>query len=332
MCGIFASINSSLSPDLIEHYFQTIQHRGPEFSQLVSIPDNIYFGFHRLGIINPTNIIANQPFECDGMYLICNGEIYNYKNLESQFSQTLDENTSDCRVILDIFGSEGIYKTVSALDGEFAFVLYDSNTHTFHVARDAFGVRPLFYGMVEPNGEYYFASELKAIPRHCHTRMPFPPNSILTIDCNTMEYVWNHQYFKYTSIQANPCDYQYIRINSILTNAVAKRLMSDRTIGCLLSGGLDSSLITSIVSRCIPLDQLHTFSIGMKGGLDLQWAHMVVEHLGLKNHHSIEFTPDEALAIIPAVIESIESYDITTVRASVPQFLLAKYIKENMRQ
>jgi asparagine synthase (glutamine-hydrolysing) len=328
MCGIFAAINSTVP---VEPYFQSIQHRGPEFSQLVTPENNndIKLGFHRLGIINPGISSANQPFIVDGIYLICNGEIYNYQQLESEFSSWESEKMSDCRVILDAYMSVGIYDTVKRLDGEFALIIYDMKQDTMHVSRDPFGVRPLFYGHHQRDNEYFFASEYKAIPTHCDIRAPFPPNSILSINCTNMEFIWNYQYFKFNNIQPHPCDFQYTRINTMLTNAVIKRLMSDRSVGCLLSGGLDSSLIVSIASKCMKLEDLHTFSIGLKDGVDLYWSNMVVEYLGLKNHHSVEFTEKEALDIIPEVIKTIESYDITTVRASVPQFLLAKYIKEN---
>ncbi len=330
MCGIFFFIGDLLNDqeyvNKIKPNFLKTTGRGPDDNQLIQVGNKI-FGFHRLSIIDLSSK-GNQPFNIDGIYLICNGEIYNHKCLINENNFTTYSN-SDCEIIIHMYQKYGIEKTVQNLDGVFAFVLYDSTNELVYIARDAFGVRPLFYGKQKNN--LIISSELKSLTELCEYSQQFTPGSYTKLNNN------NYSEFKYTKWYNYSYNLQ-IQENNILSGirdkliqSVQKRLMSDRPIGCLLSGGLDSSLICSIVAREFKKQNkgiLNTFSIGLKGSTDLYYAKKVAEHIGSK-HHQIELSEQDFLEAIPEVIYAIESYDTTTVRASTANYLIGKYIKEN---
>lgn len=327
MCGIFCSINNCdtncnnvLNDNNNLDSFILIGHRGPDYSTLNRVDNNVYLGFHRLAIVDQS-LNGNQPFELDDSYLVCNGEIYNHEQLISKYN-LMPKSKSDCEVILHMYNKFGIDKTVRELDAEFAFILYDTEHKTIYVARDHYGVRPLFIG--SKNTELYIASEVKSL-HMCNTVEQFRPGHYATIDAsNNVTYT---KYFDYLELNDHCLELVKYNLRCKLTDAVNKRLMSERPIGCLLSGGLDSSLVTSLVHKQMP--DVHCFSIGLEGSVDVAAARVVARHLNITNHHIVTFTVDEGFNVLKDVIYHLESYDITTVRASTPQYLLAKYIKEN---
>jgi asparagine synthase (glutamine-hydrolysing) len=317
MCGIFAYYSNNENTELIKQNFEVGKHRGPESSNTIII-DNIFLGFHRLAI-NGLNNDSNQPFNINGIYLICNGEIYNYSQLFTEFEKTTD---SDCEIIIHMYLKYGIEYTLDCLDGVFAFVLYDSIKKLLISARDPYGVRPLYYLM--NNKELLFASELKQFNGIEGKVDYFPPGS----------YYINGKLKKYTSfpfnqLESNNNDDYYTNIYSRLEKAVKKRVIgtTDRPIACLLSGGLDSSIITAMVNELLPKRVLETYSIGLTGSVDVKNARIVADYLGTK-HTEIIIPENDFFNAIPEVIKNIESYDVTTVRASVGNYLIGKYISK----
>lgn len=322
MCGIYIYLGSK--PNFVN--FDTIKHRGPDDREIVQVAKKVTFGFHRLAI-NDLSANGNQPFiqEIRGhkYALVCNGEIYNHKELEERYQFEM-HSKSDCEVIMHLYDQFGMQETVKLLDGVFAFALYDYTEDVTFIARDPIGVRPLFMGFSDGN---YFASEAKAL-NHCRNVRQFAAGTWWSTE-NPTKY---HRYFDVEKIDYfTPTDIEdvYKNVRVLLENAVKKRIMSDRPIGCLLSGGLDSSLVAGILHRYYG-NNLHTFSIGMAGSTDLKYAQKVAKHLGIEaNHHTVTFTADEGLDAVREVIRCIESFDITTIRASVGMYLVSKYIKEN---
>lgn len=332
MCGIFAYLGEPQKKSFFLTDFNNLSGRGPDSQKLDIIKSNdkelIMLGFHRLAI-NDLSQLGEQPMKQDKNYLICNGEIFNYQQLRATNNFSY-QSESDCEIILHMYKKYGIEKTVSSLDAEFSFVLYDEEQDITYVARDPFGVRPLFLG-TDIKGNIYFSSEIKGISKLCTRIERFSPGCIWNSKDKSYSRYYEYNYpienylIEYTEEQI--CD----NIRHLLTQAVEKRLMSERPIGCLLSGGLDSSLISSIVARKFKemnKGQLNTFSIGMPGSTDLKYAQMVANHIG-SNHHHIELSSEDFLKAIPEVIYATESYDTTTIRASVGNYLVGKYIKEN---
>lgn len=343
MCGIFALLNSKYhSFTNIKENFMKTQNRGPEYSELLDIPSiNTHLGFHRLAINGVDEKKSNQPFFIDGVYLVCNGEIYNHKSLIDILNIT-PNSRSDCEVIIHLYKRYGMKQTLQMLDGVFAFVLIDTNKKQIFVSRDTYGIRPLFTSFLKiyvgPETYYYsylFSSELKSIsdigmrfdqtvnqflPGHCSKFIYDDDSPIKFID----EFVYSQPISFSNSYTFGSV---YTTIYEKIYNAVHKRVQNtEREIACLLSGGLDSSLIAALVKK-IHKGDLHTWSIGFKGSEDLMYAQQVADHIG-SIHHSIEVDEQEFLDAIPEVIYNIESYDTTTVRASVGNWLICKKIKE----
>ena len=328
MCGIFFYKGNKFSKQDLLSNFNKIINRGPDKSKLININNNI-FGFHRLSI-NDLSDNGMQPFIHDNIYLICNGEIYNHNNLKEKYNFNTISN-SDCEVIIHLYKILGIEETCKLLDGVFSFVLYDKDKDIIYVARDPFGVRPLFIGNTLDN-ELFICSELKGIHDKCIYIKQFNPGAYLEYK-NEDNYSFKKYYqndFKLNVCQ--PEDFILSCIRNKLTLSVKKRLLSDRPIGALLSGGLDSSLICGIICKLYKekkiTNKLKTFSIGIKGSTDLVYAKKVADYIG-SEHYTIECTEEDFLKTIPEVIYNIESYDTTTIRASVGNYLVAKYIKEN---
>ncbi len=335
MCGIFSLINYHKFDKRIVSNFNKGRYRGPEFSTL-KIYNNIFLGFHRLAI-NGLNEQANQPFYIDDIVIVCNGEIYNFKELAEDNNIELITG-SDCEIIIHLYKLYGIEYTLNILDGVFAFILYDSKINTVFACRDPYGVRPLYYYYY--NNKMAFASELKTIYNLSEIKQNinnFCPGSYMAI-CNNE--IIQYNYKKYTSFPCNNIIYEksynypndiYKNIMYYITAAVKKRVVGtcERPIACLLSGGLDSSLIAALVNKHYSSEnKLETYSIGLPGSEDLKYAAIVAKHLNT-NHHEIIVTEDDFFNAIPEVIKTIESYDTTTVRASVGNYLIGKYIKEN---
>ena len=327
MCGIFAylsktKINCDFKTKLMTELIKT-KHRGPDNTKYRLENENIFLGFHRL-CVNDTSDRGDQPITHPTNFnitLICNGEIYNYSKLKLDYN-IVTNSTSDCEIILHLYEKFGFSKTMSLLDGVFACVLVDLEKDIVYAARDPIGVRSLYIGE-NSNGDIGFSSELKSIHEICETIQQFRPGHIW--DSKTNDYV---KYYDRPVISVEESE-ELIKpkIKEKLSSAVEKRLMSDRKIGCLLSGGLDSSLIAAELSKLYK-DQLETFSIGLEGSPDLKFAKLVAEHIG-SNHHEVIVTESEMLNSIDKVIYQTETYDTTTIRASVPMFLLSEYIKQN---
>lgn len=336
MCGIFCVLNQSgelIDIENVKNEFDKIKNRGPDASIFKEIDEKVLFGFHRLRI-NGVNSNSDQPLIDDNVYLICNGEIFNTHKLREKYNLIYSTN-SDCEVILKLYNKFGIYRTVQELDGEFAFILYNKNEGLLYICRDHIGIRPLFIGTSESDYLFGFASEAKALSIFDNV-MQYAPAQITEYNLNNK--TSNTSKWYNFNTMSNMGDLDAIKydnredilkdIKSLLIQSIEDRInLSDRPCGVFLSGGLDSSLVTSISSR--KDKNIPSFSIGLEGSLDLLAARKVVEFLGLKNHHEVTFTVDEAISAIPRVIKAIESYDITTVRASLPHFLLTEYISNN---
>ena len=328
MCGIFCYIGENLSTLDIHENFQRIEKRGPDYSILQNI-NNITLGFHRLAINDLSNE-GNQPFSDNDIYLICNGEIYNHNILKEKYNiETKSE--SDCEVILYMYQKFGFEETCRQLDGVFSLIIYNSKNKKIYAGRDPYGVRPLFIGYNEHN-EIFLSSELKSIYDLTIYTKQFTPGYYLEYDLELKNTIHRNYYdFTFKIDYLRNTEFILAGIRNRLTNAVKKRLLSDRPIGALLSGGLDSSLICGIISKIFRETKkptLNTFAIGIKGATDLEYSQKVANFIGSK-HHQVECTEREFLNAILYVICAIESYDTTTVRASVGNYLIAKYIKEN---
>lgn len=376
MCGIFTLLNSQIHNDHkkynnsnIQKQFSKGKERGPEYSTLTRVSIEAFFGFHRLAI-NGLNNISNQPIIYNDITLICNGEIYNYKELYSQLGIT-PTTQSDCEVIIHLYERYGIDHTLQMLDGVFAFVLLDKRDHSLdfaplYVARDPYGVRPLFQYTDRSSSiinVYGFASEIKmlynfykgSLQSKTQSLSQFPPghyskfvlpNKVLaqwkwvnTVRYHTTGFVnsSNITTGNTSTILSNPrfdMPTIYKNIQYDLVSAVYKRCSTtDRPIACLLSGGLDSSLITAIVQEYHNIHKLRpveTYSIGIYGSEDLKYAKQVAEYLGT-NHTEIILSEQDFIDAVPHVIRAIESYDTTSVRASIGNWFLGKYIKANSK-
>ena len=329
MCGIFGIIGDEFIINnlaQIHDAISLIEHRGPDSTTMQIYDENrLLFGFHRLAIMDPTRK-GNQPLNLNGYYLICNGEIYNYKKLIEEEGFEV-KTGSDCEVILHMYNKYGIEATIRRLDGVFAFILYDFNNKVLHVGRDPVGVRPLFY--FRTNEAMGFCSEAKSLEYLFDDSSVeiniFSPGTYMSIDEDFNLFTKIYYTYDYTPMIYSDSEEEVMKnIKVLFAKAVNKRLMSDRPLGCLVSGGLDSSLVASIISH-LGKDKLETFSIGIGNSPDLNYADEVASYLGT-NHHRVELDVEDFINAVPDVIKSIESYDITTIRASVPNYLLAQYI------
>ena len=325
MCGIFSYKGRKHNWESLAKDIDLISYRGPENTHHEMAGDDVLFAFHRLAIMGTTEK-GDQPMkhpQDDSLTLVCNGEIYNYKKLADKYGFSLITG-SDCEIILYMFKQFGIEKTVEELDGVFMFVIHDSKTGKLFAGRDPMGVRPGFIG--RDGNEIMIASEAKPLVKHCSEILPFKPG---TWWCSDDSRIFN-QYFHYNGVSIREKTEEDIcnKIQILLKEAVKKRLMAEREIGCLLSGGLDSSLITSLVAKYYQGPKLNTFSIGLPGSVDLEYAQRVADYLGTA-HHQVEVSEAEFLDAIETVIYNIESYDTTTVRASVGNYLVSKFITEN---
>ncbi len=331
MCGVWAAI-AARSADVAKA-LAALAARGPEYAQSLDISGTATtLGFTRLAI-NGLTPAGHQPLAAGTTHLVCNGEIYNYRQLAERHGITLPAGASDCAVLPGLFTALTPAEFCNAIDGVFALILVDTASNTAWAARDPFGVRPLFYTR-PASGGIVFASEIKALP-HGSTPVVFPPGHIMRFDASTGALLEDIAYFSLSSSKIPMFSSAYSRseakhaLNIALTEAVKKRLMSDRPVGALLSGGVDSSLVAALAARELRKagKRLSTFSIGLPGSTDLEYAEKVAKHID-SDHHNILCSLEEFQAAIPAVIAATESYDITTIRASVGNYLVGKYIKE----
>lgn len=330
MCGIFLYVKSyykHIPINLLEvnNLYNKISRRGPDQHNLTLFGNDI-IGFHRLAINDLTNK-GNQPFHLDGDYLMCNGEIYNHLDLEKKYGVT-PESRSDCECLLPIFKQNELYAVLPHIDGVFSIIAKIGCKYYF--ARDRIGVKPLF--IFKCDNFIAAASDPSALEFiEKGEIIEVKPGTIVTCDFsfNFEEY----QYFTLPDVneELNTDVNQIIdKTRQLLISAVEKRLMSERPVGCLLSGGLDSSIISSIVAQIYRRTgkKLRTFSVGFKDSTDLKFARKVADHIG-SEHHELIITPEGALSFIPSIVKNIGTWDITTIRASTPMWSLCQWISCN---
>lgn len=349
MCGIVSIFNIKEQTQELRQkalrMSQKIRHRGPDWSG-ICCKGSAILAHERLSIVDPES--GKQPlFSPDGCHVLAvNGEIYNHKDIRQHFAGSYEFQTgSDCEVILALYRemmaktseptSADITAMIEQLSGIFAFALYDSERDTFLIARDPIGVIPLYIGY-DKDGKVYVASELKALEGQCDSYEPFLPGHFYWSRTPKMKRYYTRDWFSYDAVKNNGAS--VADVHDALEDAVKRQLMSDVPYGVLLSGGLDSSVISAIAEKYsanrIEEDckspawwpRLHSFAVGLKGAPDLAKARLVAEHIGTV-HHEINYTIQEGLDAIRDVIYFIETYDVTTVRASTPMYLLARVIK-----
>ena len=338
MCGIVGIFNiPEQTPELRQkalHMSQKIRHRGPDWSG-IHVGNHAILAHERLSIVDPQS--GGQPlFSPDRKKILAvNGEIYNHQDIRNRYKGKYEFQTgSDCEAILALYNDKG-FDFLEDLSGIFAFALYDEEKNDFIIARDPIGVIPLYIGK-DHNGMVYCASELKALEGFCDEYEPFLPGHYY-IGSEGKQVKWyKRDWFDYENVKDNHTSIEELREG--LESAVKRQLMSDVPYGVLLSGGLDSSVISAIAKKYSAkriesgdrMDawwpQLHSFAIGLKGAPDLAKAREVADHIGTV-HHEINYTIQEGLDAIRDVIYFIETYDVTTVRASTPMYLLARVIK-----
>lgn len=338
MCGIVAILNVKEQTQQLRQkalrMSQKIRHRGPDWSGIYCGGSAI-LAHERLSIVDPES--GGQPlFSPDRRQVLAvNGEIYNHQDIRRQFAGKYDFQTgSDCEVILALYREKGI-DFLEDISGIFAFVLYDEEKDTFLIARDPIGVIPLYIGY-DDDGTVYVASELKALEGQCQRYEPFLPGHYYWSGEGQMHRYYHRDWMSYDAVKDSGASSKDIR--QALRAAVKRQLMSDVPYGVLLSGGLDSSVISAVAERYSEMriednsqtkaywPRLHSFAVGLKGAPDLAKARLVADHIGTV-HHEINYTIQEGLDALRDVIYFIETYDVTTVRASTPMYLLARVIK-----
>ncbi len=338
MCGIVGIFNIKEQRKELRQkalkMAQKIRHRGPDWSGIY-VGSKAILAHERLSIVDPQS--GGQPlYSADKKQVLAvNGEIYNHRDLRNEYAGKYDFQTgSDCEVILALYKHKGI-DFLEDLSGIFAFALYDEEKDEFLIARDPIGVIPLYIGK-DADGKIYCASELKALEGFCDEYEPFLPGHYYWSKEGVMKRWYQREWTEYETVKNN--DAKVSDVHDALEDAVQRQLMSDVPYGVLLSGGLDSSVISAVAkkyaSKRIETDgasdawwpQLHSFAIGLKGAPDLSKAREVADYIGTV-HHEINYTVQEGLDAIRDVIYFIETYDVTTVRASTPMYLLARVIK-----
>ena len=338
MCGIVAILNIERQTSELRQkalrMSQKIRHRGPDWSGIYSGGSAI-LAHERLSIVDPES--GRQPLYSSDrrQVLAVNGEIYNHQEIRERYAGRYTFQTgSDCEVILALYREKGIH-FLENLSGIFAFVLYDEEEDAFLIARDPIGVIPLYIGY-DADGTIYVASELKALEGQCERYEPFLPGHYYWSKAPGMKRYYHRDWMEYDAVKGNDASVEAVR--DALLDAVRRQLMSDVPYGVLLSGGLDSSVISAIAERYSEKriednmqtraywPRLHSFAVGLKGAPDLEKARMVAHHIGTV-HHEINYTIQEGIDALRDVIYFIETYDVTTVRASTPMYLLARVIK-----
>jgi asparagine synthase (glutamine-hydrolysing) len=361
MCGIWALIEKSNVQSDISKYladFWQLKHRGPDNSHFETF-NQVYVGFHRLAIMD-TSFKSNQPFIFNDIdrtiVFICNGEIYNFQQLDKKYN--LNINTSDCMVIPKLYllakdTTEWVQMMKNEVKGEYAFVMFEFDNMKqltrYYAGRDIIGVRPLY---TVTNKGYnkdidMFSSEIKGMSSFSGDVIEFQPGTILMVN-KTLNY-YNYEYFDMKSELYNKysnnlsfyksssnnnnytsdIDLILPKVRNAVINSIKRRLHADRPIAFLLSGGVDSSLVAAISAKMLgETSNIRTFCCGIKGSTDMIYAKKVAEHIG-SNHTEVFFTEEEGLEAIDDVIRTTETWDITTIRASVGQYLVSKYISKH---
>ena len=338
MCGIVCAFELKQSSEELRTQVlgmsKSIRHRGPDWSGIFS-NDKAVMAHERLAIVDPTS--GKQPLlSSDGRYILAaNGEIYNHKELRAQFEDTYDFQTaSDCEIILALYKKKGP-SFIDEMNGIFGFALYDTLKDEYFIARDHMGIIPLYMGW-DHNGTFYVASELKALEGVCTKIELFPPGHYLVSGAQAPVQWYTRDWMDYDAVKDNQTSIE--DLHDALAASVRRQLMSDVPYGVLLSGGLDSSVTSALAklyaAKRIEADddqdawwpQLHSFAVGLEGSPDLEAASKVAKHIDTV-HHEIKFTIQEGLDAIRDVVYHLETYDITTIRASTPMYLLARAIK-----
>ena len=320
MCSIMGYCDSIDSAEQFEECFSKTVSRGPDDSRIIDTGKGL-LGFHRLAIMGLTPS-GMQPFELNGSYVVCNGEIYGYEKLKEQLSGKYTfYSDSDCEILLPLYEEYGV-DMFRMLDAEFACIIYDGKSGEYIAARDPIGIRPLYYGY-DDKGVIIFASEPKNLVGLTEKIMPFPPG----------HYYKNGEFICYCDITKvdKVCDDDIEtvckNIHDKLVKGIEKRPVSHAKVGFLLSGGLDSSLVCAVAAKKIK-EPIKTFAIGMsEDAIDLKYAKQVADYIG-SDHKEIYMTADEVLESLESVIRLLGTYDITTIRASMGMYLICKAIHE----
>ena len=337
MCGIVCAFDLKEKSEILRlqilEMAKTIRHRGPDWSGVYS-DEKAILAHERLAIVDPAS--GKQPLfsEDKKLVLAANGEVYNHRELRKQFPDYKFQTESDCEVILALYKEKG-YDFIDEMNGIFGFAIYDVEKDEYFIARDHMGIIPLYVGW-DKQGTFYVASELKALEGVCTKIELFPPGHYMSSKDGKFVQWYKRDWEDYDAVKDNKTEIAEVR--QALEDAVHRQLMSDVPYGVLLSGGLDSSVTSAIAKkyaeRRIEADdkeqawwpQLHSFSVGLEGSPDLKAARKVADHIGTV-HHEIKFTIQEGLDAIKDVIYQLETYDITTIRASTPMYLMARVIK-----
>ena len=338
MCGIVCLFDAkqetqTLRPQVLE-MSKKIRHRGPDWSGVFQ-DEKIIFSHERLAIVDPTS--GKQPlFSTDGkIVLAVNGEIYNHRELRAEFPEYEFQTESDCEVIIPLFQKFGA-SFIDKLNGIFAFSIYDTERNEYLIVRDHMGICPLYHGW-DKSGNYYVASELKALEGVCKTIETFlPGHYVYSKESHELQQWYKRDWEDFENVKDNETDIKKIR--EALEAAVHRQLMSDVPYGVLLSGGLDSSITSAIAAKYARkriesgdtqeawYPRLHSFAVGLEGSPDLAAAQKAGDYIG-SIHHEIHFTVQEGLDAVRDVIYHLETYDVTTIRASTPMYLMARVIK-----
>eukprot|EP00253_Pinus_taeda_P024409 PITA_24409 len=333
MCGIlavFGCLDASQAKRVrVLELSRRLRHRGPDWSGLYQ-SGHSFLAHQRLAIVDPAS--GDQPLYNEDRQIVVtvNGEIYNHEKLREQLKSHEFRTGSDCEIVAHLYEDYG-EEFVNMLDGMFSFVLLDTRDQSFIAARDAFGITPLYIGWGF-DGSVWFASEMKALHDDCESFESFPPGHIYSSKQGGLRRWYNPPWYSENVIPSSPYDSLVLR--RAFEKAVIKRLMTDVPFGVLLSGGLDSSLVAAVASRYLAAtkagkqwgDKLHSFCVGLKGSPDLKAAKEVAEYLGTF-HHEFHFTVQDGIDAIEDVIYHVETYDVTTIRASTPMFLMSRKIK-----
>lgn len=324
MCGLLAYHGDvSDLPDL-ESVFRQLQHRGPDDTEILKIGHEAAVAFHRLAIMDPTQK-GHQPFQDEktGNVIICNGEIYNYLTLKHDYEKTYEfRSHSDCEVLVPGYADLGIEKLCQNLDAEFALVIWDAKKKVMLAARDPIGIRPLFYGFTKQN-KIIFASEAKVLTPYCQKVEAFPPGHYYDGE----KFVRYKDLTKVAHHSPKNLDQHLKDIREKLIEGVRKRLVADVPVGFLLSGGLDSSLVCGIATKVLNRP-ITTFSVGLDHNpIDIGYAKTVADFLKT-DHHEVYFNKQDTLSVLDRLIWHLETWDITTIRASIGMYLVCKYIRE----
>ena len=321
MCSIIGYCGTCRELEKFKKGFDETVSRGPDDSKIVDTGKGL-LGFHRLAIMGLTPE-GMQPFELDGSYVVCNGEIYGFEKLKEKLSSKYTfKSGSDCEILLPMYFEYGT-EMFKMLDAEFALIIYDGKKKKYIAARDPIGIRPLYYGYTG-GGSIVFASEPKNLVGLCKKIMPFPPGHFY----EDGKFICYNDIAAVESVCHDDLDTIFKNIHDKLTLGVEKRLVADAKVGFLLSGGLDSSLVCAIAAKKSK-KPIRTFAIGMSGdAIDLKYAKQVADYIG-SDHTEVIMTSKQVLESLDGLIKLLGTFDITTVRASMGMYLLCKWIHEN---